>query len=384
MKKFIWLLFALFVLSCSRAGEIRVRGKVENGDRIMIYLDEQGLHKITNVDSTKLKRDGSFDLKDRIEAPTFYNLHLGNRNIIPLLIKPGDIVEVITSDSGFVADYQLSGSEESLHLLSLNKRMSQTKKSLDSLTLIFEQNQGAGEDILVQLQEEYSDVIQSQRRYSIQFVLEHMTSMASIYAIYQRIDEDEYVLNTFRDVQILKITGEALDTIYPESEYVKSLIHDAANLENEMKRRNWQQVLEETSSALPEIRLPEPHGDTIALSSLRGKVILLSFWASWNEESVNLNQEFLRLYNKYHGRGLEIYQVSFDTELSDWMTAINYDELPWINVSELSYPESAVAPVYNVTDLPTFYLVDRQGQITGRNYDLIILDRKISELINQN
>ena len=140
--------------------------------------------------------------------------------------------------------------------------------------------------------------------------------------------------------------------------------------------------MESVPSALPDIRLPDPYGDTIALSSLNGKVVLLSFWASWNEQSVAINHDLKSLYAKYHRNGLEIYQVSFDSELKDWVDAIQYDELPWINVSELSYPESGVAARYNVTELPAIFLIDRQGEIMGKDYDRVALERKISQLIN--
>ncbi len=374
MKHLIWLLSGLLILSCSRGEDIRVTGYIENGDRTMIYLDEQGLEKIRKVDSTKLKRNGRFVLKDRISVPTFYNLHLGDQNIIPLLILPGDFAEIRTSHTEFANAYELNGSLESKYLLELNQQMAKTRKSLDSLS----------KETPAALQAAYSDIVQSQRRYNIEFVLEHLNSMAAIYALYQKIDDQNFVLNSNRDIQLLKITSAALDTLYPESEYVKSLTRDAANLEQELIARSWQSVIKESTSAIPEIRLPDPYGDTIALSSLRGKVVLLSFWASWHKQSIDLNQDFKWLFDKYHSSGLEVYQVSFDTKLSDWMAAMDYDELSWINVSELTYPQSAVAHLYNVTELPTFFLIDRQGQITGKNYDLITLDRKISELINLN
>ncbi|MCK4750951.1 MAG: TlpA family protein disulfide reductase, partial [Bacteroidales bacterium] len=174
------------------------------------------------------------------------------------------------------------------------------------------------------------------------------------------------------------------DTLYPESEYVQSLKRNAANLEQEIQNRSWQKLIESSPSSFPDIRLPNPYGDTIVLSSLTGKVILLSFWASWDKASIILNQELRVLYDKYHQRGFEIYQVSFDNELGPWMTAIEFDELSWIHVSELSYPESRVAVIYNVTELPASFLIDRQGQITGKNYNPIELENKISELVNQN
>lgn len=155
-------------------------------------------------------------------------------------------------------------------------------------------------------------------------------------------------------------------------------------MENSFNNQKIKTILATASSTLPEISLPDPYGDTITLSSLKGNVILLSFWASWNEASVELNQDLKRLYNKYHSRGLEVYQVSFDMQLKAWMEAIQFDELPWYNVSELSYPESTVAAFYNVTEIPAFFLIDRSGEIVGKNIQELELDRKISELMNQN
>jgi peroxiredoxin len=224
--------------------------------------------------------------------------------------------------------------------------------------------------------------MQEQKRFNTQYVLGHMNSLSAVYALYQKLDENNFIFSSARDIQLFKITGAALDTLYPESEYVKSIKRDAVNLEKQLLARHWNRMMESLPSSIPDIRLPDPQGDTIALSSIKNKVVLLSFWASWDEASVSLNQDFLRLYNKYHKGGLEIYQVSFDSDLRRWMDAIHYDELPWINVSELSYPESVVAGLYNITEIPSYFLIDRQGQIIGKNYDRNALELKISELVN--
>ncbi len=350
----------------------------------MIYLDEQGVSEIRIADSSKLGRQGDFRLQDRIGVPTFYNLHLGGLSTIPLLLHPGETVEIRTSLDGFARDYQLSGSQASLYLQDLDRRLAQTRKSLDSLAAVFEGAPDADREKIQAFLAARQEIIRSQRRFTISFILEHMNSMASIYALYQKLDDENYILNTNRDIQLFKITGMALDTLYPESEYVRSLKQDAANLEKGLVARNWQNVMKILPTTFPDIRLPDPRGDTVSLSSLNGNVVLLSFWASWNEESVVLNQYFKQLYRDYHNRGFEIYQISFDNDRNRWAAAIQYDELPWINVSELSYPESTVAGLYNVTELPTFFLLDRDGTIDGKNYDRIALERKIAELVHQN
>ncbi len=383
MRKFSWLLPLLLLLSCSRGEKVEITGFIENADKGMIYLDEQGISEIRQIDSVRLKKDGSFRLKDRIENPTFYNLHTGNQQIIPLLLTPGTSAEIHADIQDFINGYEIYGSKESLYLLEMNRTLAVTKRQIDSIRKVLQENPEAGEEFTREMAASYDEIIQGQRRYSIQFILEHISSMASIYTLYQKIDDNNFVLNENRDIQLVKITSESLDTIWPGSEHVQALKRDAANLEENLYSQRWRQVVENVESTFPEIRLPDPNGDTIALSSLKGKVILLSFWASWDPASVSHNIPLKGIYSSYHSRGLEIYQVSFDNEREAWVNAIQFDELPWVNVSELSYPESSVAHIYNLEELPVVFLIDRKGEIVGKNFNRIDLDRNIQRLLNE-
>lgn len=383
MRKFSWLLPLLLLLSCSRGEKVEITGFIDNADKGMIYLDEQGISEIRQIDSVRLKKDGSFRLKDRIENPTFYNLHTGNQQIIPLLLTPGTSAEIHADIQDFINGYEIYGSEESLYLLEMNRTLAVTKRQIDSIRKVLQENPEAGEEFTREMAASYDEIIQGQRRYSIQFILEHISSMASIYTLYQKIDDNNFVLNENRDIQLVKITSESLDTIWPGSEHVQALKRDAANLEENLYSQRWRQVVENVESTFPEIRLPDPNGDTIALSSLKGKVILLSFWASWDQASVSHNIPLKGIYSSYHSRGLEIYQVSFDNEREAWVNAIHFDELPWVNVSELSYPESSVAHIFNLEELPVVFLIDRKGEIVGKNFNRIDLDRNIQRLLNE-
>ena len=383
MRKFSWLLPILMILSCSRSEKVEITIFIENSDTCRIYLDEQGIGEIRQIDSVRVKKDGSFRLKDRIEYPTFYNLHTGNQQIIPLLLTPGTSAEIHADMQNFVNGYEIEGSAESRYLQEMNRTLAVTKRRLDSVQKILQENPDAGEEFTQEMAAAYDEIIKGQRRYSIQFILEHISSMASIYALYQKIDDNNFVLNDNRDIQLVKITSQSLDTIWPGSEHVQALKRDAANLEENLYSQRWKQVVESVESTFPDIRLPDPDGDTIALSSLKGKVILLSFWASWDQASVSHNLPLKGIYDQYHSRGLEIYQVSFDSEREAWVNAIQYDELPWINVSELSYPESSVASIYNLEELPVVFLIDRKGQIVGKNFNRIDLDRNIQRLLNE-
>jgi peroxiredoxin len=383
MRKFSWLLPFILILSCSRGEKVDITIFIENSDTCMLYFDQQGIGEIRQIDSVRVKKDGSFRMNDRIETPTFYNLHTGGRQIIPLLLTPGTTAEIKADMEDFANTYEISGSEESRYLLEMNRTLAVTKRRLDSIQKILRENPDADEELSQAMAASYDEIIESQRRYSIQFILEHMSSMASIYALYQKIDDNNFVLNENRDIQLVKITSQSLDTIWPGSEHVQALKMDAANLEENLYSSRWKQVVESAEPTFPDIRLPDPAGDTIALSSYSGKVILLSFWASWDQASVSHNIPLKAFYDRYHSQGLEIYQVSFDNEKEAWVNAIQFDELPWINVSELSYPQSRVAPIYNLEELPVVFLIDRKGQIVGKNFNRIDLDRNIQRLLNE-
>ena len=134
---------------------------------------------------------------------------------------------------------------------------------------------------------------------------------------------------------------------------------------------------------LPEIALPDIKGDTIKLLSLKGKYVLLSFWASWDKASVNTNLKLKEVYEKYHRKGFEIYQVSFDKSVNQWNRAIRFDELPWLNVNDSTFPNSITALNYNVNNLPSNYLIDKNMEtILGKNLNSDELNNKLSELFN--
>jgi len=382
MKKLISIIiFLILILGCAREPGFKLQGTVEGTDAEWIFLDEQMVTSIGTIDSAEIKEDGSFSISALTGYPKFYNLHLGDQIIIPLLLDPEEKPVIQCNAGNFRSGYSIEGSEGSTHLKILNERLVGTIQKLDSLLFIINNNPGMNDDEFQSLNEEYMQIIEDQRRFSIQFVLDHPNSLASLYALYQKVDEETFVFYKNRDIQIMKITGQALDTVYPQSAHVQSLISNAANLEHRLNNVKLQQMVDEVEYSIPEISLPDRFGDTISLSSLKGKVILLSFWASWDKPSSDFNYTLQELYLKYQSKGLEIFQVSFDTDRNLWSRNIIIDRIPWINVSDLSFPESIVAGVYNITDLPTIFLINRQLEIVEKNPPLEELEAKIEELL---
>jgi hypothetical protein len=377
------LIFILLILAlgCTREPGFKMQGTAEGIDAAWIYLDEQQVTKTLPVDSAKIRKDGSFLLAAKTPFPKFYNLHLGDQAIIPLLIGPDDDPVIHCHAMNFSTDYAIEGSEGSLQLKQLNERLAAAIHKLDSIRKIINNDPGISDAEYQLLNEEFVRIIEDQRRFSIHFVLKHPNSLASLYALYQKFDDETFVFYKNRDIQLMKITGQALDTTYPLSAHVRSLVSNATSLEQRIYTAKIQQMMDKAVSGIPDISLPDRFGDTISMSSLKGKVILLSFWASWDKPSSDFNYTLQELYLKYQSKGFEIFQVSFDTDRNLWSRNIIMDRIPWINVSELSYPESVVAGVYNISELPTIFLINRDFEIVEKNPPEKELASRIEKLL---
>jgi peroxiredoxin len=216
------------------------------------------------------------------------------------------------------------------------------------------------------------------------FVMDNPRSFASYYALFQRLSDNTMVLNVMdKKEQIYFATiATSLNLLYPESLRVKQLYNYVLSAKAQEKQEQLLKELEaKAEETIPEINEKNIHGDSIALSSLRGKVVLLSFWASWDETSRRANAHLKKVYEKYHDQGFEIYQVSLDRSKVLWENAVVKDELPWINVSDLRYTDSYPARLYNVRQLPANYLISREGDIIGKNLFGTMLEEKLDEIL---
>ena len=132
---------------------------------------------------------------------------------------------------------------------------------------------------------------------------------------------------------------------------------------------------------MPEIELPDMFGNNRTLSSLNGKVILLQFWSAAAGNSNAMNADLKELYAKYKDNGFEIFQVSFDRSKAVWINAVQEQKLPWISVCDLRGETSPTVGEYNVQNVPTSYLIDRDGQIVGKDLTSEKLEAEVKRLI---
>ena len=379
MKHLIYLLIGIyFITSCNSSDQFEITGTIENGADKELILNELLVSGTSKIETVKTNNKGNFKIKANTDIPRFYQLAITEKNFITLLIEPGERITINTKASD-LSKANIIGSEGSMQVQKLNNRLADTKQQLDSIQKYISsiKDQKRLEQEIDGINKKYVSIINEQRDSSIAFIVSNLNSLASIVALYQKIDDENYVLYKNRDLQYIKIVSEALQKKYPESQHVKALIADKENL---LKRYNQLKVKQELSNlmeesknentkvySIPEIFLPNQSGDSISINGIHDKYILLNFWASWSEESVKRNVELLDTYKKYHIKGFEIYQVSLDTKVDSWKNAINFDQLPWINVIDTNGRTSYYAKLYNVRTLPTSDLINPKREIVAIN-----------------
>jgi peroxiredoxin len=346
----------------------------------MIYLEKLGVNGVTPFDSSKIDSKGNFKLTGSINQPTFFLLKLNNNKFITLLI---DSVEKVTFSADYINfsnDYTVSGSPGSQKVKILNQRLNLTNTRIDSINSII--NLSIGSPNHSEKNErwiaEINRIYREQQEFSKKFILENPFSMASVLAIYQKFNNGNYII---QDLQTIKVAASALNSMYPNSEHAKTLYEDAKKLIQQVQNTEVQQLIKAQGSNSPEIVLPDKEGKKIALSSLRGKYVLVQFWSSLDPNCRIMNPVLKENYQKFNSRGFEIYQVSIDTSKQAWVRAINNDQLKWINVGDMHGSPDAIIS-YNIRNVPSNYLLDKQGVIIAKDLKGPSLYKKLSEIFN--
>ena len=365
----ILLIVAFAGFSCNST-RTEISGLIRGGEEISLTLERLDVNRTSVVDTLKTGKDGSFSIRLGLEEPELYILKDEQGALINLLVFPGDRISVQSKLDSFGSDYELSGSEESEGIRMLVEQLDQTRKNLDSLQLVAGAIGDPENPQFELVKSTYAQTVIKQKRFTIKYLVEHMGSLSSVYALYQKYDEESLILNLENDIQYFKAVADSLEVTYPNSSLTKSLRMDIEQREAaiiEAGKINTLMELAEEASGILDISIPDREGQEIALSSLQGKVTLVTFWASGNRASIEALIRLQSTYNKYRNKGFEIYAISLDNNKINWMNAIDFNEFKWINVSELSFPESNAALLYNISELPTTFLISKEGDIVAKN-----------------
>jgi len=365
----IYLLLLLAGLACSR-NNVTVRGTLEGDSGSLIYLERLDVNRTTLVDSAKVSKNGTFSFSTRLENPELFVLKNQNGEVLNLLLSPGDHVSVVANPGAFGTGYRVEGSEESENIRMLVERLGSTRRQLDSVLSLADDIQDTDSPAMERIRSEYTRIIVAQKRHTIQYLVSHMTSLSSVYAMYQKYDQENPVMGQESDLPYFRVLADSLETVFPNSSLTLSLKADIEQREaryEQQRQMNTLLGMATDVTGILDITIPDRDRNEIALSSQLGKVILVVFWASGNEQSVASLLRLKSTYNRYHDRGFEVYAVSLDNNKFNWMNAVDFNEFNWINVSELTYPDSYANKLYNVQSLPATYLINREGDIVARD-----------------
>ena len=378
MKRYIVLiaLSAAAVLSSCRGKDARITGRfIGSGEQRSVYLEQVTLFSQRTVDSTVLDSEGAyrFDIKNLGETPSLYNV-MYNGERIPLFINRGDRLTV-GSVGSVIRNYTVEGSEESALLRDFYRPYVEGVRSLDRIAgSLAAADASSRQNILKEYTQEFYRI----KREQLHFIIENKDRMAAVYALYQRIPGDQSLFNGDGDVVYYRTVADAVSERYPESPYVPALRSEIARWE---ARINLSQQIGELSH--PDIAMPDMYGREHRLSSLDGKIVLVDFWSAELGNSNALNAELKRIYEKYSGEGFEIYQVAVDVSKPAWISAVQEQALPWISVCDFRGNASPAVGSYNVGKIPSNFLIDRNGDIVGKDLYGPALEKELRRLTNR-
>lgn len=338
MRTIFFVLFSLFFLHIS-AQKTTIKGTLINHDDMYKEITLENVLTETELTTVKIKKNKFSFETEAIEETDFYKLELDDNNYILLVVVPGESIE-IKADLNDLFSPTVKGSQSSALIYDTYNELEKYEEEKDSLIAKVESKR---EEYLVKIVTENTDKL------SVLFFLD-------------QLDESKYM-------ELYKKVSEELNEKYPDNILVQDLQGSTTNMQSI-----------EVGSEAPEINLPTPDGENIKLSSLRGKVVLIDFWASWCGPCIREIPTLVELYKTYKTEGFEIYGVSLDANKEGWTGAIKEHDMKWIHVSDLKYWQSEAAGTYNVEGIPHTVLIDKNGIIIAKDLRGEELKEKLKEI----
>ncbi len=385
MRKILILIIPIVILSgCHNNNLVTIGGTIKKNSREYIAISRIDVNNIVLIDSVKIGKKGNFKFRVKSNEPDFYQVGFSATNFVTLLAEPGEKISLSFDDENLYYSYSVRGSKGSELVRMLDNKLLDTKSKLDSLNAVYEKaaTEPGFDTIQQRLTREATDLVKDQRRFTIEFVINNINSLASVKAIYQKLNDQTYVLYETRDLQYMKIASDSLTRHYPDSRHTKALVKSFEDGMKQLNAAKMNQIIETLPEARLDPVLKDINGRQVALSSLRGKYVLLTFWSSQSRECISENLQLKEFYKIFSKKGFEIYQISLDNDESDWKSAVKFDELPWISTREADPAKTRNALLFNVKSVPTNYLFDPQGNIIASNLHGKALQLKLTQIFS--
>lgn len=376
------LVAALVITSCG-GGKFHVKGNITKAKDSVLYFENMSLDGPVAIDSVKLSESGEFSFSDDAPgAPEFYRLRIANQ-IINLSVDSTETITVKADYPRMSTGYTVEGSEQ----CNVIKDLALKQINLQAFVMGIENNPAIGydavEDTIVKTIEKYKEYIK------LNYIYKQPMKASSYFALFQTIG-NRLIFNprqSKEDIKAFAAVATSWDTYYPNSLRGENLHNIAIEgmknvriLENKLaaSQRGIDPSKVNVSNII-EIALADNHGNQRRLTDMKGRVVLLDFHVFGAEGSTQRIMKLREIYNKYHSKGLEIFQVSFDPDEHFWKTQTA--ALPWICVHDDAAMNSNLLTLYNIQQLPTFFLVDKNNVLYKRDAQIKNLDAEIQSLL---
>lgn len=383
MKKVTFAaLAALTITACSSGPKFQVNGDISGAEGKMLYLESSALEGIVPLDSVKLKGNGTFSFSQaRPESPEFYRLRIEDK-VINFSVDSIESIQIKAPYTDFSTAYTVEGSENSKKIKELTIKQIQLQKDVDNLLEAVRNNKITHDTFDSNLNRQLTAYKEDVKK---NYIFAAPNTAAAYFALFQKLNN--YLifdpLNNKEDIKCFAAVATSLNNMFPHAVRSKNLynivIKGMKNTRQPQAKAAdiTQEKIVETG--IIDIALRDIKGNVRKLTDLKGKVVLLDFSIFQSPGGSAHNLMLRELYNTYASKGLEIYQVSLDADEHYWKTSAS--NLPWICVRDGNGVYSTNVAVYNVRQVPSVFLINRDNELKLRGEDIKSLEAAVKSLL---
>lgn len=364
-------ILSVLLISCEEqknTDNTTISGNLTNlTEGTQVYLDYLTPTQLSTKDTAIVDGDGNYYFDYKIEQLGYYRLRINNENFINLIFNTDEQPVINANGSNLMDSYTIEGSPESNKLKQFQTAYKLNNWKQDSLGALYNSNRN-DQDLFVKLQVAKFSAIADMKKVYVTLIDENPASLVSLAAV-QQLD-NKLAMDLYRKVDF------ALQQTIPNNPW---------SLDFHQKIEKMVSLY--VGESAPDFTLNNTDGNAVSLSSLKGKVVLIDFWASWCRPCRAENPNVVKLYNKYKNKGFDVLSVSLDgmprqqNAKQDWLNAIEKDGLIWKNhLSDLKGWKSSVVPQFNIEGIPFTLLVDKEGIIIGMNLRGQDLENKLTTI----